>query len=165
MESYTGIINEKESYTYSDGEWKDYTVSGGINDEIKRRTGHEPGEKVSFDNFPIKCYTQTLDNDTEFQLLTENVVYYKTKEHNSKIMRFGIHANDVYEPEITADDVRWGILPYEEDGEVYIDGETVSGDPTSFKFISKDTQDKRTRIYVTIKGIGFNRHFFNLSIK
>ena len=155
MGSYKGVINKGESYTFCDGEWKDYTDSDGLKKELDKMIGYEPEDNWSFDNFPIKSYTQTLDNDTEFELLGSNIVYYKTENNNSATLHFDIHTEPGYDPDFTQDDVKWCLMPFpNEKGKVYVDGEPVSGDPTRYKFISKDTAAKRTRAGVTIKGIG-----------
>lgn len=155
--SFKGIINSEESYVFKDGEWCDYASEEDFRKEeyLKDVPGGEFNvDETSFDNFPIKAYVQELDTDTVLEMKNNNELFACTKDHSSTVLRFVMHTAGDKIPDITTDDVKWGILPcYEDDSEVYLDGETRT-DPTSYKVTSRDTVDKSSRVYFTIKDIG-----------
>ena len=58
-----GVINEKESYLYREGAWRDYTE---VTEERKANDPHLmiiEGGMVAFDNFPIKGYGNYIAGD------------------------------------------------------------------------------------------------------
>ncbi len=57
-----GIVNEKESYVFTDGEWKDYSDKA-LQEKLLGRE-----DKYEFDNFPIKGYCTETNNDIKMQI-------------------------------------------------------------------------------------------------
>ena len=155
--SFKGIINMDESYLLKDGEWRDYKDLEDLRKEeyVKNVIGGEDGlSTVNFDNFPIKGYVQKLDTDTVFELKNNSLLYAGSKSHNSTTLRFLLHTSSDKIPQISAETVKWGILPASEnDSKVYHKGE-AGPDPTSYKITCKEGESKKSRIYFTIKGIG-----------
>ena len=65
-----GVINEKESYIYSDGKWADYSK-----DDVKDSLfGDNASLLMSFDNFPIKGFCTKRDNNVKLSVLGDTVL-------------------------------------------------------------------------------------------
>ena len=156
--SFKGIINRQESYVYYDDYWNDYKDDTDLRQEMLKQIldGQEPPiDANTYDNFPIKGFTQVLENDTIFNITNNGTVYYGTKEHNSNTMRLVIHSSGDGIPSFGESDVTWGIMPFDHDKQdVYLTGERISGDPTRYTVTAKKADEDTTRVYITIKGIG-----------
>ena len=158
LASFKGIINSQESYVYYDDYWNDYKDCDDLKKEVFDQVLSDqldPTIKLTYDNFPIKGYTQKLDTKTVLELSGNSVLFYGTKDHSNSTVRFSMHTNTGSAPEIKQSDVKWGMMPCaEEFDKIYVKGEAVSGDPTRYKFSAINTDDKKTRAYFTIKGVG-----------
>lgn len=158
LASFKGIINSQESYVYYDDYWNDYKDCDDLKKEVFDQVLSDqldPTIKLTYDNFPIKGYTQKLDTKTVLELSGNSVLFYGTKDHSKSTVRFSMHTNTGSASEIKQSDVKWGMMPCaEEFDKIYVKGEAVSGDPTRYKFSAINTDDKKTRAYFTIKGVG-----------
>ena len=158
LDSFKGIINSEESYVLLDGEWLDYS---GMDDFRKEHLkefliGDFDIDTIerSYDNFPIKGYTQTLDTSTGFEVAGKSSIYYRTDSQSSANLRIIVHAKEESIPVIKASDVTWGLLPYDDsDDKIYFDGKAGS-DPLSYIVTAKEGNENYSRAFVTIKGIG-----------
>ena len=63
-----GVINEKESYLYREGAWKDYSEVTEEEITSDPRFAMFKGESIAFDNFPIKGYGSYIAGNMEMVL-------------------------------------------------------------------------------------------------
>ena len=98
------VVNEGESLAYYDGEWHDYShkdVQQRLNPQMAPAADRF---KLVFDNFPIKGFSDILEDSVEMRLSNVGTNLYINEGHNTKTMALtftGPAGQPVGTPEIT----------------------------------------------------------------
>ncbi len=107
------IVNERESYFCQDGQWQDYKAIADA--MIRERMNGDAAELLilSFDNFPIKAYSEHTMADVNLKLThsAESLCMLEGFNTDMYSLQFtGVEAFDVGNPSIA-----WQLLPGSED--------------------------------------------------
>ena len=137
-----GIINERESWLYSEESWNDYA-----NDDLGIRVKEEEDEtEMAYDNFPIKGFSIVSEKNLSTRIDgTKNLIMYKDQGKTELKVRFTGDAG-VYPDEDAK--ITWKLA---EGGEKIIQLEP--SDDGSYARIT-ELDEGSTYIYVTVDGIG-----------
>lgn len=137
-----GIINERESWLYSEESWNDYA-----NDDLGIRVKEEEDEtEMAYDNFPIKGFSIVNEKNLSTRIDgTKNLIMYKDQGKTELKVRFTGDAG-VYPDEDAK--ITWKLT---EGGEKIIQLEP--SDDGSYARIT-ELDEGSTYIYVTVDGIG-----------
>ena len=137
-----GIINERESWLYSEESWNDYA-----NDDLGIRVKEEEDEtEMAYDNFPIKGFSIVNEKNLNIRIDgTKNLIMYKDQGKTELKVRFTGDAG-VYPDEDAK--ITWKLA---EGGEKIIQLEP--SDDGSYARIT-ELDEGSTYIYVTVDGIG-----------
>ena len=101
------IVNERESYLYQDGQWQDYRAV--LDARAAETADAEMSFDISYDNFPIKVYSDRAANDVRMKLKLGNqaLSLLEGYEHSQYSVRFVVdNGYDVGRPTIV-----WQPLP------------------------------------------------------
>ena len=134
-----GVINKKESYQYSGGEWTDYR------DIIDYLTEDDDEEYYTYDNFPIKAYSTPEKN---ISMITDSYIRLATKgEDSTDTMKVSFRGDK----DIELDDIDLK-LEFAEGGSDLV---SVEADPENdYKFTITGQKAGTTKLYITADGIG-----------
>ncbi|MBR0085556.1 MAG: fibronectin type III domain-containing protein [Lachnospiraceae bacterium] len=159
IESFKGVLNEQECWYYKDGEWFDYALYEEFRDEIGREmfvdlVGEDYldyyMENMTYDNFPIKGFCRTFDDDCMMYLKGNVFLYYDTDKYGSSYVRLDLHTTEDDLPDVSPEDFIWGL---EKGGEEYVLLEKTDN-PAAVKVTALNADDQHVTGYVTVKGIG-----------
>ena len=152
--SFKGIVNQLESWIMKEGSWDDYYGCDGLKQEtadaLFSKFPEYSYENLTFDNFPIKAYCRTLDNDLGLEITGSTYLYYHTPGRDSSNLRISIHAPENTVQAIPEDDITWGIL---DDGKAYFSIEPGTR-PSRAVLTALDGDGVHSYIYATVKGVG-----------
>ena len=156
--TFKGIINERESWCFKDGEWFDYAGNGDFRKGVWRELYAEQAGKeangsidtVNYDNFPIKGYCRKLGKDCGIRYSGSTSLQYKSDSGGSSILRLDLLAAEDALSGIAAEDVSWGVAKEDR----MLVGIESAGSPAEVKITALDADEYAVTAYVRVRGVG-----------
>ena len=136
-----GVVNEKESYLFTDGKWYDYS-----SEELKSFLFGDFYALFSMDNFPIKGYCTPTNRNINVRISGATEVGHEEYDNTSRLRV--IYKGDAGD-EFDAPAITWELA---EGGDKIFELTPDPNDPTVATITAKDVG--RSLLYVNVEGIG-----------